>query len=524
MKLDSFPHLVLGISSHADVREAPVGFAHASRRIRSSENSPFSMSDLTSALSQVENIRDETKVRFEYALPADPRVYKTNLRLALNAGVFSESDDLAQLVGATDYGKPPEAVGFLFLNAAIYRVLSWEWSAAASYARECLRLSRQEEVRDEALNVLGVSLAFSGEINRAVEALKKAVEGRWTLGLQTNLSILAGEIDQELAIRQMAFLIAGEREPVKRLAACQLAIAMWQRFQKDSLENNKDVPPLEILHASRLLLADGSLSEKDFYELGSFLANTDSEALRHSRSIDVSPHRRSPSGVLVEKRLDGYEHFLAELVRIERTHRQTHPWISDDLNEIVDTCVSMFLEQPDVRFATSLSFHLIKEGLDCMSFNKLSLRCLTVLNLLQEFTKPEECPTESLVSWLEEARTAIESLQLVPEQKEHARSLIDMASDRLAFVYLRSYANEGQQIQELARFVYDSYASARGRSGHDRNSVLEARNLVESWCVSVDQLFERLTRLAQNRDLTVSLRELQSGAREIRSQLLSYSR
>jgi len=523
---NSFPHLVLGLSSHVQRNEAAAGFARASRRLRRMSDSPFTMEDLTAALSRVENNRDDKAIKFEYVLPADPRVHKTGLRLPLDVGVFSESDDLSELIGHPDLGKPPEAVGFLFLNAALSRIFLWEWAIAAAYARECLRLSRQEEVRDEALNVLAVSLAMQGDCPRAIDALRRAVEGRWTLGLQTNLLILAAEEDQELAIRQIAYLISGERDPERRLAACRLAIAMWEKFQEDTLGEavDHDDPPDEILRASRQLLADSSLAEEDFYDLGSFLARIDPAALKHSRSIDVSPHRNSPSGHLILHKLEDFNTFLVNLVPLANRHKRTHPWLTQELDDLIRACVAILVREPESHGAAGIALTLVSSGLDCSSLDRIVLRGLMLRNLVMSFDDPEERPNEDTIRWLEEAQRSVPVLNLIEEQREFASLVLQNAGTLLSIVFLRSYLHEGEQVEAMVHQINVRMGTLINRLGTDRNAIGNVASIITKWCSDVDRVFARLFVITDDADIKNDLTHTRTRAREIQNQMNRYVR
>lgn len=69
------PYVILGIPFSADEAQARSGFAKASRRLRTDEDAPYTMEDLTWALHQVEQIIAEPSMAFDvYRVPADPTV------------------------------------------------------------------------------------------------------------------------------------------------------------------------------------------------------------------------------------------------------------------------------------------------------------------------------------------------------------------------------------------------------------------------------------------------------------------
>lgn len=66
------PYVILGVPFGADESAARIGFAQASRRLRSSDDGLYAMEDLTWALHQVEQmIQDPTKAFDVYRVPAD---------------------------------------------------------------------------------------------------------------------------------------------------------------------------------------------------------------------------------------------------------------------------------------------------------------------------------------------------------------------------------------------------------------------------------------------------------------------
>jgi len=66
---ENCPYIVIGIPAFAPKSEASVGFALATRRIKSLSDAPFEVQDLTSALSRIES--GDTGNQLIYALPAD---------------------------------------------------------------------------------------------------------------------------------------------------------------------------------------------------------------------------------------------------------------------------------------------------------------------------------------------------------------------------------------------------------------------------------------------------------------------
>jgi hypothetical protein len=70
------PYVILGLDYGASADDAAVGFAKASRRLRSAEDVPFSLEDATWALHQIEQAVDNPDLKVAwYRVPADPAAY-----------------------------------------------------------------------------------------------------------------------------------------------------------------------------------------------------------------------------------------------------------------------------------------------------------------------------------------------------------------------------------------------------------------------------------------------------------------
>lgn len=96
---------------------------------------------------------------------------------------------------------------------------------AASIARECLRVSTLEDIRDEALNLLAIALYEQGHHEPAVAALEKALDEAYSDRLLVNWALIKASADAEDVgpIWRQAALRA--EYPPLRLAAGLLALA-----------------------------------------------------------------------------------------------------------------------------------------------------------------------------------------------------------------------------------------------------------------------------------------------------------
>ena len=84
------------------------------------------------------------------------------------------------------------------LSETTDRLYAWDWAGAVEEAKGCLRVSRDEVTRDEALNLLAAARWQLGDDDAAFQA-NEAIDGQHTEGLQVNMGVVAAFVDPQLA-------------------------------------------------------------------------------------------------------------------------------------------------------------------------------------------------------------------------------------------------------------------------------------------------------------------------------------
>jgi hypothetical protein len=193
--------------STASTEDATISFAKAARRSKASPESPFQVSDLTAALSQIQGHATDDLV-FEFKVPADPSLFAADARISA-----------------------ADVEAFKMLVESIDLLLEWKWSESISLGKKILAKTDIESIRDEALNVIAAGLALSGDIEGGTAALKKAAEGEWNFALQQNLGILALKIDPELAANQSTYWLDAAETTEDRESAIFFVLKMWSSLE-----------------------------------------------------------------------------------------------------------------------------------------------------------------------------------------------------------------------------------------------------------------------------------------------------
>ena len=425
----NFPALVVGAPNGSDNATVVAAFARRSKKIKADPNPPFTIEELTHALSELERIDSSEETELRFSLPANENVFSKNPSLTLNGHTATSAEDLLKIECQTLPEENKSEAASAFLSAAILATLNWEWDNASELAKKCLLISRREEVRDEALNVLAVVFASTNEGFKAIDALKKAVEGEWNLPLQTNLAILATSLEPERAVTQMKFLIDGSESPSLRVNAVLTAIRLWRDTQEKATgstdeDDFKPLPP-DVLSSIASLLVDTSIKESTFFQIGTFLARVAPTELSASKALTSGPHSTSVAARLVSKRMEGlFEYLQALASESSKLPKEDFHWLHSEVDEHASSISSMLFGDDIPEFAYAIAFSLLRSGLDCSTRERQILR-LRLIQCLPQFLEPGATPSDDFITWLAEVYSQLRS-HAQPEDEEFTEFITSM--------------------------------------------------------------------------------------------------
>lgn len=501
------PSLVIGVPGNADRAELGTAFALASRRLKTSSTAPFTIEQLTTALADLEEDLKTPRLRLWYQVPADPQLVDMDPVTAVRGvrydlkNVPSDFEILiAQDANAEDLAR-------LALAAAIKSLYAWKWEEAAELSRTCLKLSKEEDLRDEALNVLAATLLARGEAAKALDALRKAVEGEWNLALQTNLAVVASEADPATAIEHMSYLIAGAEDSEQRREAALLAVALWKRSQGEEKgsddEDDFDPPPRSVLSAIYDLLDSSDLTEENFYDLGMFLARVDADQLNTNDLFRNSPHSSSPSAQLIRARVNGFFEFVAEFGPISKA-RDDHsrPWIMNAVEQYVRTMGQMIADSDNTerqKIAIMHSYKLFNTGMPKNSVARVLLLAVMILNF--EAILPDDgAPKDVVDEWLTHAFRNVSGEQFEMDGDEKETLLGAIAAAAYTLVHFR----HKEILPTLKQADNQSLIIAQKTSGFfssftvDKTAIRGAARPIFDFCAESKRTYLRLKPMLQD--------------------------
>lgn len=516
---------MLGIPRSARPDETTVGFARKSKIVKSNADAPFAIEDLTTALALIDKSSSDGELWF--SIPTDPASSDWPRKLSYDGQVVSLDQDLDFLAGVspTDI-EIRELVANFFLSAALDRILNWKWELSAQLARECLRLSGQEKRRDEALNILSAAQLMMGEPERAMAALKKAVDGQWNLALQTNLAIIATELDPELAVEQMSFLIEGAPTVDERLSACRRAIRLWRASQSEwtgsTDEDDFDPLPENVLAAIHTLINSPGIDEETFFDLGLFLARVDGDRLKQSGAMASSPHRGSPSGVLVAARARGFGEYIEELPKAERLLGGGRSWITENLEDFVESVNRDLASDDESSFGRGLAYSYLESGLDCTTAQRIALRGLLVCDLRNVFEGTTDEPNEQFIKWIEDGQRHAANWHGEESEKKFLVDLLDHAGNLLAHFFDVALSAEGGKVEQLANSVVQRTTGFINKLTAKQDEIRGASAIVYSWCSETLTKYERLSRIAKSKEMSDEIARMRRIVDQMRQRISKY--
>jgi len=462
--IEHAPRLVLGLASDAPEDDATPAFARASRRLKASPDAPFEVKDLTTALSHIEGHARDANF-FEYKVPADPSV--------LTAVGIADSDGAARET----------------LSRSIDAVLTWNWLEAVDLAKDVLRQTQDEALRDEALNVLAASHAMLGNTESAIAALQQAVEGQWNYALQQNLGVLAVDHDPELAAHQATFWLDAADTREDRERAIRLVLNTWAQLEDD--EEEWDLPG-RIRDSFRTALGQ-DLNHDTFSLLGMFLARTDGQWVAQASHWGTSPHMSSETAAMILARAEGFEEYMDFLVAtVHSTHEETVQARNGMISNLID---SMWQEESAMG-AAGFAMALIDGGLPCSSINYALLRILTVQEIVLYMRQNGGEPKDEFVTWLHDAGSFLKDI----DDTELRDSFQGLYGSVVSMYAVQFVIKRDEEFQSFTASLFTVHDMARRWGTRRRLNKFEARKLAiatKEWAESTSTMIQRLRGLGR---------------------------
>jgi hypothetical protein len=517
------PHLVLGVPAGCSPDEAVKAFALKTRKVKGSSDVPFTIEDLTAALSEIQQGNREDAVLLQYAVPCNVKVFVPTHFFMSNETTHKPTDSpdvlLAAVANASDSSDSAKTI----LAAAVCSLFDWRWDDAARLARECLRLSQDEDERDEALNVLAASHIMNGDPTRAMQALQKAVEGKWNLRLQTNLALVATSQDPRLASSQMAYLIDGATGSKEKLRAARMAINLWRNSQADEIEEEEFEPLApNLLQSMYGILTTPDVGEEDFFDIALFLERADSGSTALKAALAESPHRDTPSAAVVKARSAGFSEYLHALVICSHQDPKHHrPWIQDRVDEFVRQISTALIKEEDLKVSFMFAFKMLQNGLDCSNLVRIGLRFL-LMSQLHTQLKEKALPSDDFFRWHKEASQQMEKLSLTTEQREMFGRMRDEVGNKLGALTHVALIDLYPTVERAANQIIQRMSGFFNRLTADKSAIGSAAGSIVSGCQEAIRVYEQAIPLVTDSDIRKSMIDVKGYFQQVLQRMNDY--
>lgn len=323
-----------------------------------------------------------------------------------------------------------EAAGPYFLRKACSALLSWNWEGADDYAKQALKASNYEVVRDEALNMIAFLLYQSHEDESAITALERALDGDYTAALQSNAGIVAEHLAPEKAAYQLGRLAAEAPDLDLKLVAARRAFRIWNTSRL-AWEDDSDLPsvPEELLTAVREL-ATADIDLKDFAEVMRLIANFDQDWLADDSNTAASRHSGSWERRVYVAKSGGNPELYIEEVAAGLNAGYEADWIVSERDSMVDGLRGLIFEDIENVGPATYAFIAIDKGLPMSDWNRVVLSCGALVSICRSLVSQEGLPSDQVVQMFEDAKRSVSDLN--NDEKGQIEGLIAIAGNALA--------------------------------------------------------------------------------------------
>ena len=346
------------------------------------------------------------------------------------------------------------------LAQAKQELFDWDWAAAAATARECLRLAEDEDVRDEALNLLACALYHQGNAAGSSAALRDALAGLDSPELIINYSIVAGQHDPLAASTELARLAMDAPTLDLRVTAAYGASRLWDESTNgpDGTDDGVSPPQALLLAVRRLSVEPTSL--EDHRNLMNFLSWADDEWLADERNTKGSVHAQHPHHQYLVARAKGIEQQATALARFLRAD-PTDEWLARTRDELVSFLITaMDCERDEANlYAAFLSLELTGKKVPVEVADQILLPVLAVREIALDWMKNDR--EGYLTPELLDAVVAAEQLlRRSPsiEQAADYRELIATTVEGVVAVSFGGWAEEAHAIAGVHDEIVDELA------------------------------------------------------------------
>ena len=314
-----------------------------------------------------------------------------------------------------------DSIAKKYLRNSFDHLLAGEWEEATDKAREVLRLTDDESLRDEALNLVACGYWQIGEDQKSIAALETALEGEYNSALQVNIGIVAQHLDPVSAIDHLVDLATEAPTLELQFQVIQRAFSIWYQS-----EIEEEIPEKLQQTAHKLLqemYADKESDDENVWDL-TWLLSSNERTLPVIDTTHLSPLRQNM--LTIGK---AHSEGLVEYIEAVGKLRGGSEWISERKDSVISLVLN--IQQVDITSAASgvLGMTLLETGIEIPVEKELRIHCFTIIGVCRSLVGNDGIPRQNLINQFVSSQELLE--QLEPAAREDAKELFKIASDSL---------------------------------------------------------------------------------------------
>jgi hypothetical protein len=395
-------------------------------------------------------------------------------------------------------------------GVAAWRVLSgatsclwdWDWEGAITDAKRCLMVARDEQTRDEALNIIAGAHWQLGDDQDAVAALSHALDGQYTEALQVNMGVVAAALEPQLAGQHLGKLALQAPTLALRVSAANRALEVWFA-DPDPWDDQADehALPTQLRDAMRALVTSG-IDEASFVRFARTMSRWDDEWFADPDNLAGSIHYGSAAATVYQAKARDFEEFVEELASVV-AHDDPPEWATTERDNLAGAAIASLDPKDANPNAAAFGLVLIDHKLPMDAEMQIDLVGFTVLAICAGIDPAEGEPKERFLDMVEEARQRVGEVKA--DEQERSGKLLDFTTMRVAGAIAAARANQYDQVVDMYNrilFQVRGTPSYRINRSALRDATAPAVDFLRDTLRILDRLIELVTEPEFKQNLT----------------------
>lgn len=381
-------------------------------------------------------------------------IYDSTARQAtLNSFLPIIRDQLADISPTSKIGTLAELKARACLREALERIFSAQWERASILAKEVLRITNQEDIRDEALNLLACAQWQLGHDEQAIKSLSHALEGEYNASLQTNIGVIAANLEPEIAAEYLGQLSLEAPTTELKYAALIRGVSIWLK----GLSEDDESPMPELLGIATRNLASSSLdsndlSDEELWSVLYTLAVHDATWLKTNLlNSRISTSRKQMVQVALA-RTEGPLEFVKAVGQLKDTDS---PWCAKQRRDLVNLVLRIQSNMPLSQYAIIMGMALLETDIELVPVDGVRLRLYSVLGVCKLLDDKGSEPSDSVKTTFFEAVAILTNQCSAQEQLDLYKLLGIAGSGLLASVIRARYLLLGEVKKVMHKMISD---------------------------------------------------------------------